>query len=334
VVNNSGGVAVVSAFSLHVKLAGADVSGSPEPGADSPGTSYTLAPDTYIVSEDTNAGYVATFSGDCDSSGSVVLASAADKTCTITNDDIFVPVPPLIDVLKVPSPLSLPGGPGLVTYTYTVRNTGTVAMSSITLTDDKCTPVNFVSGDTNSDSKLDTTETWTYQCAITLNLTTTNTATASGQANGFTATDTASATVVVNAPLPPPLVHMVKIPSVLVVTSGGAVIYTYTVTNPGTATLSNLSVVDDKCSPVSSPSGDANSNNLLEPAEVWTYTCQMSLGTTTVNTATAGGSANGMSATDTSIVTVVVTPPSVPIPSNAVPPPFVVIPQNPSDRKA
>jgi len=37
--------------------------------------------------------------------------------------------PPLINVLKVPTPLSLPSGPGSVTYNYTVTNIGTVAMS-------------------------------------------------------------------------------------------------------------------------------------------------------------------------------------------------------------
>jgi uncharacterized repeat protein (TIGR01451 family) len=236
-----------------------------------------------------------------------------------------VPVPPLIDVVKVPSPLTLPSGPGAVTYTYTVSNTGTAAMSTVIVTDNKCAPVNFISGDTNSDSKLDTSETWTYQCTTTLSQTTTNTAAASGQANGFTATDTATATVVVGTPLPPPLIHVVKIPSVLVVTSGGSVLYTYTVTNPGTAPLSNVNVVDNKCSPVSGPSGDTNNNNILEASETWTYTCQMNLTATTVNTATAQGSASSLTATDSSIATVVVAPPSVAIPANVAPPPTMAI---------
>lgn len=327
VVNNSGGTAAVSSFSLHVKLAGVDVSGSPEPGVSAPGTLYSLAPGTYDVSEDVNAGYAATFSGDCNSSGSVTLASNANKTCTITNDDIAVPVPPLIDIVKVPSPLTLPSGPGSVTYTYTVSNTGTVAMSNVVVTDNKCASVSFISGDTNSDSKLDTSEVWTYQCTTILSQTTTNTATASGQANGFTATDTANATVVVSTPLPPPLIHVVKIPSTLVVSSGGSVIYTYTLTNPGTAALNNVSVVDDKCSPISGPSGDTNNNTILEASETWTYTCQMNLTATTTNTATAQGSANSLTATDSSIVTVVATPPSVAIPANAAPPPTVITPQ-------
>ncbi len=87
VVNTSGGSATAASFSLHVKLTGSDVSGSPQIGAASPGTSYTLAADTYIVSEDTFSGYAAVFSGDCDATGSVTLIAGGTKTCTITNTD-------------------------------------------------------------------------------------------------------------------------------------------------------------------------------------------------------------------------------------------------------
>jgi hypothetical protein len=48
--------------------------------------------------------------------------------------------------------------------------------------------------------------------------------------------------------------------------------YTYTVTNPGNAPLSSVTVSDDKCSPVLYQSGD-DGDNLLEPGEAWVYTC-------------------------------------------------------------
>ncbi|MFA4885955.1 MAG: LPXTG cell wall anchor domain-containing protein, partial [Desulfotomaculaceae bacterium] len=47
---------------------------------------------------------------------------------------------------------------------------------------------------------------------------------------------------------------------------------------------------------------------LLEPNETWIYTSKMNLNATTTNTATAKGSANGMTATDIAFATVVVTP--------------------------
>jgi hypothetical protein len=89
----------------------------------------------------------------------------------------------------------------MVTYTYKITNPGTVALSRVILTDDKCSPVQFVSGDTNTDLKLDSTETWTYTCRTNLAATTTNTATARGTANGITVRDIAIANVVVAAPV-------------------------------------------------------------------------------------------------------------------------------------
>ena len=54
---------------------------------------------------------------------------------------------PGIHVDKTADPTSLPAGGGDVTYTYVVTNTGDVALSSIKVTDDKCSPVEYVSGD-------------------------------------------------------------------------------------------------------------------------------------------------------------------------------------------
>ena len=132
-----------------------------------------------------------------------VLARNGEVTLDSNTITAAVCAAPLINIVKVPSPLSLPDGPGLVTYNYTVTNPGVVAMSNITVTDDTCSPVSYISGDTDADNRLDTTETWSYNCAMTLSATTTNTVTATGLANGFTATDTANATVVVT-PIPAP----------------------------------------------------------------------------------------------------------------------------------
>ena len=111
-------------------------------------------------------------------------------------------VPPLIHITKTPSTFALSAGGGMVTYTKKVTNPGTVALSNVIVTDDKCSPLKYVSGDVNSDSKLQPTETWTYTCKTNLTKTTTNTASASGQANGLTARDFAIATVVVATAIP------------------------------------------------------------------------------------------------------------------------------------
>lgn len=269
----------------------------------------------YVVTETTDPNYAQSFSGQCDATGHLSIAPGDSKTCIITNDDIAAtaipvysaPVPPLIDVVKVPSPLALPAGPGSVAYTYTLRNMGTVPVTNITMVGDTCSPIILASGDTNADAKLDVNETWVYRCSTTLTKTHTNTVTATGWANGISAVDIASATVVVGVPVVPPLIHVTKIPSPLALSAkGGVVTYTEKITNPGTVALSNVRIADNKCSPLKYISGDINNNSKLESTETWTYTCKTSLTKTTTNTATASGEANGLTASDFAIATVVV----------------------------
>ncbi len=228
----------------------------------------------------------------------------------------FSPLP-LINVTKVPNPLSLPLGAGSVTYTYRATNIGPVEMSNVWVRDDKCSSVNFISGDTDNDSKLDLNESWIYRCIKIVSQTETNTATTHGWYNGWDTFDTANATVVVGLPLIPPLIHLVKTPSVSTLpVGGGAVTYSYTVTNPGVAPLSDVSVVDDKCTGlpgrVSGHPGDLNKNDLLESNESWSFTCQTFITQTTTNRGTAEGSANGLTAIDFSLATVVVSVPGFP----------------------
>lgn len=222
-------------------------------------------------------------------------------------------VPPLIHIIKTPSPLALPFNGGSVTYSYTVHNPGTVALTTVTVTDNKCSGVTFVSGDTNGDSRLQTTEEWHYTCTTNIPLTTTNTAIATGHANGLTAIDTALATVVVAGSPIPPLIHIIKkaVPIILPA-GGGLVTYTYTVSNPGTVLLDNVSVSDDTCGPVTLVSGDVNGNGLLGPTEAWTYGCQQNLTSSTINTATATGHGNGLTVTDVTVASVVLSPALIP----------------------
>lgn len=315
VINDNGGTKTVADFPLFVngKLV---VSGT---------TNTFPAPAlAYTVTETSNANYARTLSGACDSDGRIGLSPGEQKICVITNDDIgslaVSVVPPLIDVVKTASPLVLPNGPGPVAYTYTLRNVGTVIVTDITMVGDTCSPIVLASGDTNGNGTLEVSETWVYRCSATLSATHTNIVTTTGWANGINAVDIASATVVVGASVVPPLIHVTKIPSPLSLPSeGGAVTYTEKVTNPGTVALSNVTLTDDKCSPLNYVSGDVNGNSKLEPSETWTYTCRTTLSRTTTNTATASGEANGFSVQDFALATVIVAAPGLP---NAGLPPF------------
>lgn len=307
VINDNGGAKTVADFPLFL---------NGEPIVSGETNDFVADGTTALITETSNPNYARSFSGDCDSNGSFKFTPGTNNYCIITNNDIGAPVvvppvPPLIDVVKVPSPLALPNGPGTVTYTYTLHNIGTVPVTDVTMVGDTCSPIILASGDTNNDVKLDVSETWTYRCSTTLSATHTNTVVATGWANGISATDIASATVVVGEPIVPPLIHLVKKPSVFTLPApGGAVTYAYTVTNPGTEPLSNVNITDDKCTGlpgrVVGHPGDINKNNLLESNETWSFTCQSNLTQTTTNTGTAAGSANNLTARDFAIATVVV----------------------------
>jgi hypothetical protein len=278
--------------------------------------------------------YAATYSGNCDINGQLVINSGNNYTCIITNNDIgqpvaVPPVPPLIDVVKVPTPLALPDGPGPVTYNYTLRNIGTVPVTDVTMVDNFCSPVSLVSGDVNNNAKLDTNETWKYACTTNLSTTTLNTVVATGWANDISVSDVANATVVVGEPVVPPLIHVTKIPNPLALLVGGGIVtYTEKISNPGTVALNNVTLSDDKCGPMKYISGDTNNNSKLESTETWTYTCVAKLTKTTTNTAMATGQANGFTVTDLALATVIVANAAPKLPNTGVDPVEKNIPWN------
>lgn len=313
VINNNSGTKLVSDFPLFIGAT-----------AVTSGAVTTLTPGAYSVSETNLTGYTAsTWGGDCNPAGSITLLDGDIKVCTITNDDnpisggggggggsspIVVRVPPIISITKIPSPLTLPNGPGLVTYTYTVSNIGTVLMRDIKVTDDKCLDPIFVSGDDNSNSLLETNEIWTFRCTSQIAQTTKNIATVIGyDYGGLSATDVTSATVIVGQFIVPPLIKVIKVPTPLALpATGGLVKYDYTVTNAGIVALNNIRIVDDKCQPINFKSGDTNKNNLLDINEAWLYSCQVNITKNTVNTVAVYGGANGLTAFDYAIATVLV----------------------------
>jgi uncharacterized repeat protein (TIGR01451 family) len=215
---------------------------------------------------------------------------------------------PAIHVEKTASVDTLDAGGGDVTYTYAVTNIGQVPLTSVTVTDDKCSAVTLQSGDTNSNNKLDLTESWTFTCNAHLTATTTNVGTATGHDGDHTVTDTDEATVTVAAS--GPAIHVVKSadPGSLQA-GGGPVEYTYLVTNSGNVDLTGVTVSDNKCSTVTGPTGDSGNDGVLGQDETWSYTCTMSLTETTTNTVTATGHDGETQVSDTDTLTVTVAAP-------------------------
>lgn len=149
------------------------------------------------VSYPAGSGPWSVFAANLDSDGDLDLAVAnyASSKVSILLSDVFVPspstIPPNIHVKSEASPGSLPDGPGPVTYTYTVTNSGQVTLTRVTISDNACSEVVFISGDTNNNNWLETHEEWVYRCTTALAKTTIHFSTARGEAHGLLASDVA-----------------------------------------------------------------------------------------------------------------------------------------------
>jgi uncharacterized repeat protein (TIGR01451 family) len=233
-------------------------------------------------------------------------------------------IDPGIQISKVADKTLILSGE-FVTYTYQVTNTGDDPLSNVSVKDDVCGPAILASGDTNANLKLETSETWTYTCKQALTdanvnvkpSTVLNTATSTGvdSLERTVPSGKATASVVIIHPS----IALRKSASASTVHRGDLVTYTFVVSNAGDSPVSNVSVVDDKCKPLSSPSGDVNGNTKLEVGELWTYTCTQALTATTTNVAKANGKhqLDNPVAEKTSTATVTVIDPSIAITKSA-----------------
>jgi uncharacterized repeat protein (TIGR01451 family) len=198
---------------------------------------------------------------------------------------------------KTSDPILVPEG-GSTTFTFEVTNPSTVPLSDITLTDNRCSPLTFVGGDTNGDDILAPLdgEIWTYTCTMPISQLTVNTAVVTGtDPGGGQPSDTGFAGALPYLPG----IAVVKTPSATEVEPGDSVTYTYQVTNTGNIPLANVAanITDDKCSPVTYVSGDDDGNNLLTPpiglleyaGETWIFTCTTQISENTTNVVTVRG---------------------------------------------
>jgi len=299
VINDNGGTASAVDFTMHVDDPGTDPADFP--GQVSPGTTVAVDPGAYAVTETGPTGYVATLSSDCTGT----IAAGETKTCTITNNDLPPGVTPdtppgTIVIIKD----AVPNGPQDFAFTGPV---GTFSL------DDDADPElgNTQSFTVPSVNTYTVTETpvpgWgtTISCVADTTMTTITTSglTATiflGRANTVTCTFTN--TNLVGA------LSLDKTVSPGVIHAGGTVTYTYKVTNTGNDVLHAVTVTDDKCSPVTGPTGD-NGNGVLDLLETWTYTCTttLSVDTTNIASVTALDAANDSvgPVTDTASVDVI-----------------------------
>ena len=176
----------------------------------------------------------------------------------------------------------------IASFTYTVANSGNVALAEISVTDDNGTRSNtdddinpiYVSGDHDGDDVLGVDETWRFLGSTTVSAGQySNTATASGVSVDFPTMSATSSDVsnhfgaiggIKIERLLPSEATQSSIGPVLL--SDQPVTFTYTLANLGNVPLSNVTVEDQFGSQVLLPrlsGGDANNNDRLDEDEVW-----------------------------------------------------------------
>ncbi len=190
---------------------------------------------------------------------------------------------------------------GTATFTYVVTNTGTVPLATVVVRDDNGTAANLAddfsptlqSGDTNSDGRLDTTETWTYQATRTVTAGQyTNQGSVTANPVDSTGADIADVADVSDADASNHFGFTAGIavqkltngidtgtgagPSLSI---GSTATFTYRVTNTGNIALTDIIVRDDNGTTGTtaddfSPtriSGDTDGDNQLDVTETWVY---------------------------------------------------------------
>ena len=214
-----------------------------------------------------------------------LISSTTTNTASATGDDFpskgietsstveVEPKAPSIDVVKTAAPAFFEIGE-TVTWSLEVDNTGNVGFPAIAISDPVCSPFSLVAqdgtlGDLNSDSILNSTETWLYTCSdASLTATTPNTANVTAtDGDGDDTTDTAAATATVSG------MSVTKSAPASPVVYGTDVTWTIGVQNTGDAPISNVVATDDTCSPLVGPTGDAGTSGVLDIGESWQYSC-------------------------------------------------------------
>ena len=175
-----------------------------------------------------------------------------------------------------------------MTFTFVATNTGDIELTPLRIVDDQCAPLAFIGGDPEGDGKMAPGEAWTWECTKPMLADTTNIAVIEAvDPTGELVTDDDDAVVAVFVSE----ISIVKSVNPVLVPPGGTTTFTFTVTNPGTVPLTNVTVTDNRCSPITFVGGDTNGDNALAPteSETWTYTCTRAITEFTLNTADRDG---------------------------------------------
>ena len=173
-----------------------------------------------------------------------------------------------------------------INYTFSVTNSGTVALTNVIITDPLITVIGGPISSLAPGVTDNTTFTGTYiitQPDIDVGRFT-NTATATGRFRGrdYTSTDDYTLTLIQR-----PSVSITKVVDILTISQPGTLSYTVTIVNNGNINLSNIFVTDilpdGSNGTLTGPTGDGGAAGVLDVNETWTYSITYSVSQNDIN---------------------------------------------------
>jgi len=264
-------------------------------------------------------------------------AGGVNNTVTVSGESILGPLPDENASLFIPAdrtpdwaieknvdaPGTYENAGDVLAYTIEVENIGNVSITDVAIFDLKTEAPTLVSGDVSNTGTLDVGETWVYTASYTVtqedvdagSFTNTADATAKSPAGNLPEiADDATATATPN----PSWTLSKDASSATFDRAGQTITYTILLDNTGNVSIDQVDVSDPQAS--SGPtfvSGDTDTDNELDPNEVWTYTATYDIqqadldARSFTNSATASGTPPGGTlpdATDDETITAILDP--------------------------
>jgi uncharacterized repeat protein (TIGR01451 family) len=220
------------------------------------------------------------------------LTYTASDTATVDSNNT-----PNFSITKVAAEPGVDSAGDVIHYTVTLNNTGSVALTGVTVSDPLVTNLVRVSGDTDGDNQLDATETWVYTGTYTvLQSDIDNNGGGDGDIDNTVSGDTTQTTprtASEDVKIVHPALTIVKTATPATYDAVGDVIgYSYLVTNSGDVMLVGpFTITDDKASNENCPALPAS----LNPGETVTCTASYTIvaGDVTTKSVTNVASAHG-----------------------------------------
>ena len=244
-------------------------------------TDVTIAPDasitctgSYAVTQaDLDGGFVTNNATGTGQFGAATITSNSDSVTILADQK------PSLSIVKTATQPNYNAPNQTIDYTYAVKNTGNVTLSTpVTVSDDNvfATP-SYAGGDANSNNKLDVGETWTFIAEHHTTQDDVDNGSVTNNATGhavFGSTTYHSNTATVTVPaVQNPSIDLTKAVTEGTYTDAGQTLhYTYVLTNAGNVTLTAASITDDNTDAAPTyVSGDTDGDGKLDVDEAWHF---------------------------------------------------------------